>query len=324
MKADLYGEFTHKKSLRDAASHVLIDIGRNNPDVVVLDADLALSTKTIRFGQQFPDRFFDMGISEQNMMGVAAGMAAAGKKAVAATFAAFATGQCYNVIRQSIAYANHDVTIYATHAGISVGGDGATHQMLEDMGLMRMLPNFWVFAPADATEMDPVLKAAVQRDGPAYVRCGRSDEPILWERYEEFEVGKALVMQDPGDDVTVCSTGSMTRYAIEAVQRLRADGLSVGHLHFPTVKPMDDEALEKAARASGRLVTAEEHNVIGGFGSACLEALSDRYPVPLRRVGTHDTFGESGSGQALMDKYGLSAAHIEAATRGLMDDSKGA
>ncbi len=315
MKADLYPEFTHKKSLRDAASHVLIDIGRHDERVVVLDADLALSTKTIRFGQTFPNRFFDMGISEQNMMGVAAGFAAAGKKAIAATFAAFATGQCYNVIRQSIAYANHDVTIYATHAGISVGGDGATHQMLEDIGLMRMLPNFWVFAPADATEMGQVLKAAVAKDGPAYVRCGRSDEPVLFERYEEFEVGKALTLKDPGDDLTICSTGSMTRYTIEAVEKLRTEGLDVGHLHFPTIKPIDAEALEKAARKSGALVTAEEHNVIGGFGSACLEALAERYPVPVYRVGTQDTFGESGSGQALMDKYGLSAGHVGEAAR---------
>ncbi len=318
MKATLYDDFVHKKSLRDAASHVLIDIGRHDEDVVVLDADLALSTKTIRFGQQFPDRFFDMGISEQNMMGVAAGLAAAGKKAVAATFAAFATGQCYNVIRQSIAYAQHDVTIYATHAGISVGGDGATHQMLEDIGLMRMLPNFWVFAPADATEMGPVLKAAVARDGPAYVRCGRSDEPILFERYDEFEVGKALTLTDPGSDVTVLSTGSMTRFAIEAVESLRKDGVDAGHLHFPTIKPMDHGALEQAARASGCLVTAEEHNVIGGFGSACLESLAKTYPCWLRRVGTQDTFGESGSGTALMEKYGLSAAAIEQAARDAM------
>jgi len=318
MKVTLYPEFTHRKSLRDAASHVLIEIGRADERVVVLDADLALSTKTIRFGQMFPERFFDMGISEQNMMGVAAGLAAAGKKAVAATFAAFATGQCYNVIRQSIAYAHHDVTIYATHAGISVGGDGATHQMLEDIGLMRMLPNMWVFAPADATEMGPVLKAAVGRDGPAYVRCGRSDEPILFERYEEFEVGKALTLTDPGSDVTVCSTGSMTRYAVEAVEALRKDGIDAGHLHFPTIKPLDADALRAAADASGCLVTAEEHNVIGGFGSACLEALSEGDPVPLHRVGTSDTFGESGGGQALMDKYGLSTGHIEQAARRVM------
>lgn len=309
MKASMYKEFTHKKSLRDAASSVLIDIGRSNPDVVVLDADLALSTKTIRFGQMFPDRFFDMGISEQNMMGVAAGLAAAGKKPIAATFAAFATGQCYNVIRQSIAYARHDVTIYATHAGISVGGDGATHQMLEDIGLMRMLPDFWVFAPADATEMDVVLQAAVARDGPAYVRCGRSDEPILFERYEEFEVGKALELTPPGTDVTICSTGSMTRYAMEAVKQLRTEGIDAGHLHFPTIKPMDVAALQAASKVSGCMVTAEEHNIIGGFGSAVLESLAET-PVKLVRVGTHDTFGESGAGQALMDKYGLSSKHI--------------
>jgi transketolase len=313
MKATLYPEFTHKKSLRDAASHVLIEIGRADERVVVLDADLALSTKTIRFGQMFPERFFDMGISEQNMMGVAAGLAAGGKKAIAATFAAFATGQCYNVIRQSIAYAHHDVTIYATHAGISVGGDGATHQMLEDIGLMRMLPGMWVFAPADATEMGPVLKAAVARDGPAYVRCGRSDEPVLFERYEEFEVGKALMLRDPGD-VTVCSTGSMTRYALEAVTELVGQGLDVGHLHFPTIKPMDDHALAAAARKSGCLVTAEEHNIIGGFGSAVMESLAE-HPVPVVRVGTRDTFGESGSGQALMDRYGLSRKHIVDAVR---------
>ncbi len=319
MKVTLYPEFKHKKSLRDAASHVLIEIGRNNPEVVVLDADLALSTKTIRFGQQFPERFFDMGVSEQNMMGTAAGLAAVGKKSVAATFAAFATGQCYNVIRQSVPYANHDVTIYATHAGISVGGDGATHQMLEDIGLMRLLPNMWVFAPADATEMGPVLKAAVEKNGPAYVRCGRSDEPILFERYEKFQVGKALTLTDPGSDVTVCSTGSMTRYAIDAVAQLRKEGIDAGHLHFPTIKPLDDEALAHAAKTSGCLVTAEEHNVVGGFGSACLESLSGSRPVPVERVGTRDTFGESGSGQALMDKYGLSANHVVAAAHRVIE-----
>lgn len=298
-----------KMALRDAYSHALVALGKKRPDVVVLDADLALSTKTKRFGTVYPDRFFDIGIAELNLIGVAAGLAHSGKTVFASTFATFATGQPYNVIRQSVAYANANVKIVATHAGLSVGGDGATHQMLEDISLMRGLPNMHVFAPADGPEMENCIMAVADIKGPCYVRCGREDLPILPGSPHPFEVGKALTLRD-GADVTLVATGSMVYETLMAAEELARQGVSARVLNMHTIKPLDTDALAKAARETNGFVTAEEHMVAGGLGSAVCEFLAETNPKPVRRIGVRDSFGESGEPKDLMEKYGLTRGDI--------------
>ena len=296
------------RNLRDAYSSALIELGYKNEDVVVLDADLALSTKTKRFGTVFPERFFDVGISEANMMGIAAGLATCNKIVFASTFAVFATGRCYDQIRQSIAYPKLNVKIVATHAGISVGGDGASHQMLEDIALMRALPNMRVLAPADATEMEDVIPVIASIPGPFYVRIGRADAPIIFERHRKFRVGKAYVLRK-GSDVAIISTGTMTAEALKAYDILKKDGIEARVIHMPTIKPIDRNAVRRAAKETGAIVTAEEHTIIGGLGDAVSMAMMDR-PVPMVRVGVNDVFGESGGARELMEKYGLTAENI--------------
>ncbi len=296
------------RNLRDAYSSALIELGYKNEDVVVLDADLALSTKTKRFGTVFPERFFDVGISEANMMGIAAGLATCNKIVFASTFAVFATGRCYDQIRQSIAYPKLNVKIVATHAGISVGGDGASHQMLEDIALMRALPNMRVLAPADATEMEDVIPVIASIPGPFYVRIGRADAPIIFERHRKFRVGKAYVLRK-GSDVAIISTGTMTAEALKAYDILKKDGIEARVIHMPTIKPIDRNAVRRAAKETGAIVTAEEHTIIGGLGDAVSMAMMDR-PVPMARVGVNDVFGESGGARELMEKYGLTAENI--------------
>jgi len=296
------------RNLRDAYSSALIELGYKNEDVVVLDADLALSTKTKRFGTVFPERFFDVGISEANMMGIAAGLATCNKIVFASTFAVFATGRCYDQIRQSIAYPKLNVKIVATHAGISVGGDGASHQMLEDIALMRALPNMRVLAPADATEMEDVIPVIASIPGPFYVRIGRADAPIIFERHRKFRVGKAYVLRK-GSDVAIISTGTMTAEALKAYDILKKDGIEARVIHMPTIKPIDRNAIRRAAKETGAIVTAEEHTIIGGLGDAVSMAVMDR-PVPMARVGVNDVFGESGGARELMEKYGLTAENI--------------
>lgn len=296
-----------KMNMRDAYSHALVEVGRENPNVVVLDADLALSTKTKRFGTIFPDRFFDVGIAELNLMGVAAGLAHAGKVVFASTFAAFAAGQPYNVIRQSIAYANANVKIVATHAGLSVGGDGATHQMLEDISLMRGLPNMKVFVPADAPMMEAIVTAVTSVPGPCYVRCGREDSPILPEQHP-FRMGEIITVRD-GSDVTLVGAGTMVYETFKAADILAAEGVDARVLLVHTVKPIDEQAIVKAARETAGIVTAEEHSIYGGVGSAVAEVVSERQPCMVRRIGTK-TFGESGDARALIEKYGLAAKDI--------------
>jgi transketolase len=305
-----------KMALRDAYSQALIELGRTHPDVVVLDADLALSTKTKRFGTTYPDRFFDMGIAELNLMGVAAGLAAAGKIAFASTFAAFATGQPYNVIRQSIAYANLNVKIVATHAGISVGGDGATHQMLEDISLMRGLPNMRVFVPADGPQTQDIIRAVADSPGPCYVRLPRGDTPLLPDVYPT-EIGKAITIRD-GRDVTLIGCGTMVYETLRAADELIADGVDPRVLLIHTVKPIDKDAILKASRETGGIVTAEEHSVYGGVGSAVCEVVAENHPCAVRRIGVRDTFGESGEEKDLMEKYGLTARHIADAARDVL------
>lgn len=297
-----------KRSLRDAYSSALIELGQENENVVVLDADLALSTKTKRFGTIFPERFFDCGIAEANMMGIAAGLASCGKIAFASTFAVFATGRSYDAIRQSIAYPALNVKIVATHAGISVGGDGASHQMLEDIALMRVLPHMTVIAPADATEMEEVVFAIAAHGGPCYVRIGREPAPVLFEGHDIFSIGKGVTLRD-GDDITVVATGTMTAEVLAAHEMLKKEDIDARIIHMPTIKPVDDKLLKKAAQETGRIITCEEHSVIGGLGDAVASALSEK-PVPLLKIGVNDVFGESGEARQLMEKYGLTAKHI--------------
>lgn len=315
--APLAPDTVPKMALRDAYSHALIEVGRKHPNVVVLDADLALSTKTKRFGTMFPDRFFDVGIAELNLMGISAGLAASGKVVFASTFAAFAAGQPYNVIRQSIAYANLPVKIVATHAGLSVGGDGATHQMLEDVSLMRGLPNMKVFVPADAPQMEQIVKAIVEVPGPCYVRCNRDDSPILPGSPYPFEVGKALTLRE-GRDVTLVGCGTMAFETLKAADALIGDGFDPRVLLIHTVKPLDEEAILAAARETNGIVTAEEHMIAGGLGSAVAECVTERHPCAVKRIGVRDTFGESGDAKALMAKYGLTAKEIVAAAKDVL------
>jgi transketolase len=308
---------TRLMNLRDAYSSALIELGRENPDVVVLDADLALSTKTKRFGTQFPDRFFDFGIGEANMMGAAAGLATCGKIVFASSFAVFATGRCYDQIRQSIAYPNLPVKIVATHAGISVGGDGASHQMLEDIGLMRVLPNVRVIAPADGTMMKVVIPLIAKERGPFYVRMGRADSPLIFESCEWFKLGEAVTVKE-GKDLTLIGTGTLLCEVLKAWQLLKEEGIDARVLLIHTIKPIDKEAIMKASRETGTLVTCEEHSIIGGLGSAVAEVVGEEAPCLLKRIGIRDVFGESGDPQELMIKYEIDASHIAQAAKTLI------
>ncbi|MCG8403215.1 MAG: transketolase family protein [Firmicutes bacterium] len=304
-----------KIATREAYGAALVELGRRNNNVVVLDADLAKSTKTADFGREFPERFFDMGIAEQNMMGTAAGLAAAGKVPFASSFAVFATGRVYDQIRNSIAYPGLNVKIAATHAGVTVGEDGASHQMVEDIALMRVLPDMTVFVPADAVETRAAVMAAAEMDGPVYIRLGRSGVPVLHDESSfKFAPGRSVTLRE-GGDVTVIACGIMVSAALEAAEQLAGEGISARVLDVHTVKPLDVQAVVEAARVTGAVVTAEEHNIIGGLGGAVAEALVENNPVPVRRVGVKDTFGESGKPAELLEKYGLTAADIARAAR---------
>ncbi|MBW3582782.1 MAG: transketolase family protein [Euryarchaeota archaeon] len=310
-----------KKTTRDFASQTILEEGRKNPNLVVLDADLALSTKTIRFKQTFPDRFFDMGIQEQNMMGVAAGLATCGKTVIAATFATFATAQCYNVIRQSICYPRLNVKIYATHGGISVGGDGATHQMVEDIALMKSLPGMTVLAPSDAQEVASAVHAMCAFEGPTYLRLGRNDEPDIFESVDPFEIGKAHMLL-PGDDITIAAMGTMTKAALIAAKQLEKEGIGARVLHCPTIKPLDEDAVVRAARETGAIVSCEEHTVLSGLGASIAWTLARHHPTVMGYVGIKDTFGESGSGQELIEKYGLGVKDIVCRVKEVLEVKK--
>ncbi|MBO8129094.1 MAG: transketolase family protein [Peptococcaceae bacterium] len=303
-----------KIATRVAYGKTLAVLGEENRDIVVLDADLAKSTKTIEFKKKFPDRFFDMGIAEANMVGTAAGLAAAGKIPFCSTFAVFATGRTYDQIRQSVAYPRLNVKIAATHAGITVGEDGSSHQMLEDIALMRVLPNMTVLVPSDAVATEAAVRAAAKIKGPVYLRLGRSAVPVLYTGGMDFNVGKAIRLRR-GKDATIIACGVMVGAALEAAGELAQEGLNVGVIDMHTVKPLDVDAVVVAARETGALVTAEEHSIIGGLGGAVAETVAEHYPVPVKRVGIEDTFGESGRPPELLQKYGLTAAHLVAAVK---------
>ncbi len=285
-----------------------------DPRVVVMDADLAGSTKTSEFQKVCPERFVEVGIAEQNMIGIAAGLAASGKVVFASTFGIFATGRCWEQIRLAVAYPKLNVKICATHCGITVGEDGASHQALEDMAIMRSIPNMTVLCPADAYEAFAATKALAEYDGPAYMRMGRADFPVITEEGAPFVIGKARVMRE-GTDVTLIGCGQMTAFCLKAADMLEADGISAEVLNISTIKPLDSAAVVASVSKTGCCVTAEEHSIIGGLGSAVAEALADSCPAPLERVGTMDTFGESGKPAELMAKYGLTAEHIADSAR---------
>lgn len=299
-----------KKATRDSYGETLKELAEECKDLVVLDADLAAATKTGIFKKAYPERFFDCGIAEANMMGVAAGLATCGKIPFASTFAMFAAGRAYEIVRNSIGYPHLNVKIGATHAGISVGEDGATHQCNEDIALMRTIPGMTIINPCDDIEAKAAVRAAVNFNGPVYMRFGRLAVPVIndSENYK-FEIGKGVVMKD-GNDVTIVATGLMVNEALEAAKVLETEGISTRVVNIHTIKPLDKELICKCAKETGVIVTAEEHSVIGGLGSAVAEAVTECCPVPVVKVGVNDEYGYSGPAVELLKKFGLSAENI--------------
>ena len=299
------------KATRESFGEALCELAKTNKDIVVLDADLSAATKTSIFAKEYPERFFDCGIAEQNMIGVAAGLAASGKIPVAASFAMFATGRAFEQIRNSVAYPNLNVKIAGSHAGISTGEDGATHQCLEDIGIMRTIPNMVVLNPADHYEMIEATKAAINYDGPVYIRLGRLavdsfNDPQTY----KFELGKGITMNE-GDDITVIATGLCVNEARKAVESLKAEGINARLINIHTIKPIDREIIIKAAKETGKIITVEEHNVIGGLGDAVCEVTSSECPVKVRRIGVYDRFGYSGPAKELLDIFGMTESNIK-------------
>jgi transketolase len=301
-----------KIATREAYGKALVKLGAENPRVVVLDADLSKSTKTADFKKNYPERFFNMGIAEQNLLGTAAGLAASGKIPFASTFAVFATGRAFEQIRNSIAYTKLNVKIAATHAGLTVGEDGASHQAIADIAVMRSLPNMTVIVPADGIEAEKAVLAAAEKEGPIYIRLGRSGVPVLFGEDYDYIIGKAAIMRT-GSDASVIACGIMVADALKAAEELAVEGISLRVVNMATIKPIDQEAIISAARETGAIVTAEEHNIIGGLGSAVAEVLAENIPTPLERVGVKDVFGESGKPQELLEKYSLTAKDIKEA-----------
>jgi len=301
-----------KAATREGYGKELLALGAEYPNLVVLDADLAGATKTAMFKKEYPDRFFDCGIAEQNMMGIAAGLATTGKIPVVSSFAMFAAGRAFEQIRNSIGYPKLNVKIGATHAGITVGEDGASHQCNEDIALMRSIPGMVILNPSDEVEARACVRAALKYVGPVYMRFGRSAVPVINERPDyKFELGKGIVLKD-GKDVTLVATGICVDSALKAAEMLEADGVSVRVLNIHTIKPLDEELILKAAKETGKLVTVEEHSVIGGLGSAVCETLSENYPTKVLRIGINDVYGESASAQVLFHEYGLDGEGVYA------------
>ena len=302
-------DLNNKKATRQSYGEALVELGKENNNVVVLDADLAGATKTNMFSKEFPDRFFDMGIAEQDMIATAAGFATCGKIPFASTFAVFATGRVYDQIRNSICYPNLNVKIGATHAGITVGEDGATHQMLEDINLMRGLPNMIVMSPADDAESKWAVNEAARINGPVYIRFGRASTPAIYDENTKFEFGKAIMHGD-GEDATVFATGIMVAEALKAQAALKEEGINIRVVDFHTIKPIDEEMIVKCAKETKKLISIEEHSVIGGLGSAISEVLCEKYPAKLVRMGMKDCFGKSGPAGVLLKYYGLTEKEI--------------
>ena len=309
-----------KVATRVSYGEALVELGAEHDDFVVLDADLAAATQTGRFKAAYPDRFFDAGIAECNLMGLAAGIAATGRTAFASSFAMFAAGRAYEQVRNSIGYPHLNVKIGATHAGISVGEDGATHQCLEDIALMRVIPGMTVVVPSDDVEARAVVRAAYELDGPVYMRFARLASPVINDSDTyKFEMGKGIVMRE-GTDVTIVACGLMVSEALDAAEALASEGISAEVINMHTVKPIDADLIVKSATKTGHVVTVEEHSVIGGLGSAVADVLCEQAPTPLVKIGVQDVFGESGPGAELLRVYGLDAAHIAETVRAALSE----
>lgn len=294
---------------RAAFGQALVDLGKERNDFIVMDADLAAATQTGKFKKEFPERFYNCGIAEQNMVSIAAGIAATGKKVFCSSFAMFAAGRAFEQVRNSIGYPHLNVVIGATHAGISVGEDGATHQCNEDIALMRTIPGMTIINPADETEAYLAVKAAIDHDGPVYMRFGRLAVPVIFGDDYRFEIGKGVELKE-GSDVTIIATGLMVNEAMIAHDMLKEEGISARVINIATIKPIDKDIILKAARETGAIVTAEEHSVIGGLGSAVSEVVCEEYPVPVVKLGVYDQFGHSGPAVKLLDEFGLRAVNI--------------
>ncbi len=306
---------TEKKATRNGFGDGMTELGRENPNVVALCADLIGSLKINKFIEENPERFVQVGIAEANMMGIAAGLATAGKIPYTTTFANFSTGRVYDQIRQSIAYSDKNVKICASHAGLTLGEDGATHQILEDIGMMKMLPGMTVINPADYNQTKAATKAIAEHHGPVYLRFGRPGWPVFMPE-GEFEIGKAIMMNE-GTDVTLVATGHMLWYAVEAARKLEAEGMSVELINIHTIKPLDEDAIIKSVKKTGKCVVAEEHQRNGGLGESIAGVLARKQPTPMAFVAVNDSFGESGTPAQLLDKYGLSIDDIVTACKGL-------
>ena len=304
-----------KIATRESYGNALAELGAEHKDVVVLDADLAAATKTGVFKKAFPERFIDCGIAEGNMMGIAAGLSTTGLVPFASTFAMFAAGRAFEQVRNSIGYPHLNVKIGATHAGISVGEDGASHQCNEDIALMRTIPGMVVLSPSDDIEAKAATRAAYEHDGPVYLRFGRLAAPVFNdpETYH-FEIGKGLTLRD-GKDITIAATGLMVAEAVKAAKTLEAEGISAEVINIHTIKPLDEEIILNSAKKTGRVVTVEEHNIIGGLGEAVAAVLSEKCPTPVTRIGVNDVFGHSGPAVDLLKEFGLSAEHIAEVVR---------
>ncbi len=304
-----------KKATRESFGEALVKIAEENDRIVVLDADLAAATKTGIFKKAYPDRFFDCGIAESNMIGIAAGLAACGKIPFAASFAMFSAGRAFEQVRNSVAYPHLNVKIAGSHAGISTGEDGATHQCLEDIALMRSIPGMTVINPCDHYEMLGAVKAMAELDGPCYVRLGRlAVESVNNNDDYKFELGKGVQLRD-GNDVTIIATGLLVQEAVKASDSLKAQGINARVINIHTIKPIDEEIIIKAAKETGKIITCEEHNVIGGLGEAVCAVLSENCPTPVKRIGVYDKFGHSGPAVGLLEEFGLCASNIEKVTK---------
>lgn len=298
-----------KIATRDAYGKALVEVGAKYPNVIVLDADLSKSTKTADFAKAYPERFLDMGIAEANMIGTAAGLATTGKIPFVSTFALFGTMRVGDQIRNSVCYPNLNVKIAVTHSGLTLGEDGASHQAIEDIAMMRAIPNMTVIVPADAEETKQVIRAAVEHNGPMYIRLGRPAVPLVFDEDYKFEIGKGTVVKE-GSDVTIIAMGVMLHPAIEAAKDLEQEGIQARVINMATIKPIDQEIIIQAAKETKGIVTAEEHNIYGGLGSAVAEVVAEHAPTLVKRVGVNDTFGESGKPDELLVKYGLTKEHI--------------
>ncbi len=312
---------TQMAATRDAYGTTLLELGAENPSVVVLDADLSGSTKTGLFAKKYPERFFNMGIAEANMVGTAAGLAAAGKIPFVSTFAIFAAGRAWEQIRQSVAYPKANVKIVPTHGGVTVGEDGASHQSVEDIAIMRAIPNMTVIVPADAVETAAAVRAVADFKGPVYLRLGRNKVPTIFDDSYRFEIGKGTVLAK-GNDLTFVTTGLMTAQALIASERLKKEGISARVLHLATIKPLDGDLLLDAALETGAIVTGEEHSIVGGLGGAVAEFLAEQAPTPLERVGVNDRFGTSGKAEELLKYFGLTHEGLEEAARRVLERKK--